>query len=163
MSAPGASGRAFVSESALDFLLLEATRRYMDKGEAGRRALHRMGFQVGAQLAERHTKDRARFADSTEVVLFVCKEFWPAAFGKRVDSLKTNNKGTFVLTDNAFRWTRTSPRSGPRRMPASRCDAPSPRNTRACPRACSRASSRRWGTPRRWRRTRKTRPRWCSP
>ena len=75
MSAPGASGRAFVSESALDFLLLEATRRYLDKGEAGRRALHRMGFQVGAQLAERHTKDRARFADSTEVVLFVCKEF----------------------------------------------------------------------------------------
>ena len=113
MSAPGASGRAFVSESALDFLLLEATRRYMDKGEAGRRALHRMGFQVGAQLAERHTKDRARFADSTEVVLFVCKEFWPAAFGKRVDSLKTNNKGTFVLTDNAFRWTRHVAAVGP--------------------------------------------------
>ena len=113
MSAPGASGRAFVSESALDFLLLEATRRYLDKGEAGRRALHRMGFQVGAQLAERHTKDRARFADSTEVFLFVCKEFWPAAFGKRVDSLKTNNKGTFVLTDNAFRWTRHVAAVGP--------------------------------------------------
>ena len=68
---------------------------------------------MGAQLAERHTKDRARFADSTEVVLFVCKEFWPAAFGKRVDSLKTNNKGTFVLTDNAFRWTRHVAAVGP--------------------------------------------------
>jgi hypothetical protein len=106
MSTPGSSSGTFVSESALDFLLLEATREYLDKGEAGRRALDRMGYQVGAKLAERYTRDRPRFADSTEAVLFVCKEFWPLTFGKRVDSLKTNNKGTFVLTDASFRWTR---------------------------------------------------------
>ena len=38
--------------------------------------------------------------------MFVCKEFWPEVFKKRVDNLKTNNRGTFVLTDAHFRWTR---------------------------------------------------------
>ena len=40
------------------------------------------------------------------MVLWTCKEFWQETFGKRVDNLKTNNRGTFVLTDAHFRWTR---------------------------------------------------------
>ena len=104
MSALGVPAVASVSASALDFLLLEATREYLDKGEAGHRALDRIGYTVGSQLAERYTKDRPRFGDATEVILCVCKEFWPAVFGKRIDSLKTNNKGVFVLTDVQLKW-----------------------------------------------------------
>uniref|UniRef100_A0A7S0SSC7 Trafficking protein particle complex subunit n=1 Tax=Mantoniella antarctica TaxID=81844 RepID=A0A7S0SSC7_9CHLO len=65
-----------------------------------------MGFQVGTQLAERYTKDRPRFTEQTEVILFLCKEFWLDVFKKRVDNLKTNNRGVYVLQDNAFRWMR---------------------------------------------------------
>ena len=104
MSALGVPAVASVSASVLDFLLLEATREYLDKGEAGHRALDRIGYTVGSQLAERYTKDRPRFGDATEVILCVCKEFWPAVFGKRIDSLKTNNKGVFVLTDVQLKW-----------------------------------------------------------
>ena len=54
----------------------------------------------------RYTKDRARFTEPTEIILYLCKEFWPDVFKKRVDNLKTNNRGVYVLTDNAFRWVR---------------------------------------------------------
>ena len=55
-------------------------------------------------LIRRYTKDRARFTEHTEVVLWTCKEFWQEVFGKRVDNLKTNNRGVYVLTDTAFVW-----------------------------------------------------------
>lgn len=38
------------------------------------------------------------------MVLWTCKEFWQETFGKRVDNLKTNNRGVYVLTDVAFKW-----------------------------------------------------------
>ena len=38
----------------------------------------------------RYTTDRARFADSLEVIKFICKEFWSEVFKKQVDNLKTN-------------------------------------------------------------------------
>ena len=38
------------------------------------------------------------------MVLWTCKEFWQEVFGKRVDNLKTNNRGVYVLTDTAFVW-----------------------------------------------------------
>ena len=38
------------------------------------------------------------------MVLWTCKEFWQETFGKRVDNLKTNNRGVYVLTDVAFAW-----------------------------------------------------------
>lgn len=53
MASTAPSTRPSVSESALEFLMLEAVRVYHEKGEAGRRALEAMGYQVGTQLAER--------------------------------------------------------------------------------------------------------------
>lgn len=38
------------------------------------------------------------------MVLWTCKEFWQEVFGKRVDNLKTNNRGVYVLTDTSFVW-----------------------------------------------------------
>ena len=157
MASTAPSTRPSVSESALEFLMLEAVRVYHEKGEAGRRALEAMGYQVGTQLAERfvhpnpaplrvrfpsrprflpssplpvvatltpprrsrphrrYTKDRARFTEPTEIILYLCKEFWPDVFKKRVDNLKTNNRGVYVLTDNAFRWVHHLHAVGPSR------------------------------------------------
>lgn len=45
--------------------------------------------------------------------MFLCKEFWFEVFKKRVDNLKTNNRGIYVLQDNAFRWIRNLHAIGP--------------------------------------------------
>lgn len=45
--------------------------------------------------------------------MFLCKEFWLDVFKKRVDNLKTNNRGVYVLQDSAFRWTRNLHAIGP--------------------------------------------------
>jgi hypothetical protein len=35
---------------------------------------------------------------------FVCTEFWKFTFAKSVDNLRTNNAGTFIMTDDAFKF-----------------------------------------------------------
>lgn len=45
--------RPVVSETALEFLLIELVRTYHERGDEGRRTMEAMGFQVGTQLAER--------------------------------------------------------------------------------------------------------------
>lgn len=82
-------------------------------------------------------RDRARLADSLEVIKFLCKDFWLAVFKKQVDNLRTNhrascghgnetreictpalhpphrpfapNQGVFVLSDSNFRWLQRLP------------------------------------------------------
>lgn len=65
--------------------------------------LHAQGHRVGALLAARYTRDAPRLGDDLEKMKFVCKDLWLALFNKHVDNLKTNHRGVFVLTDNAFR------------------------------------------------------------
>lgn len=38
------------------------------------------------------------------IMRFLCKEYWHYLFGKYVDRLQTNNKGTYVLYDHGFVW-----------------------------------------------------------
>lgn len=35
---------------------------------------------------------------------YICTEFWKFTFSKQVDNLRTNNSGTFILTDEQFRF-----------------------------------------------------------
>ena len=35
---------------------------------------------------------------------FICTEFWKFVFSKQVDNLRTNNSGTFIFTDEAFKF-----------------------------------------------------------
>lgn len=37
---------------------------------------------------------------------FICKEIWIELFGKPIDTLQTNNYGTYILHDNDFNWFR---------------------------------------------------------
>lgn len=61
------------------------------------------GYRVGQGLSERFSRDRPRFLDNLDVIKFLCKDLWIILFRKQIDNLKTNHRGVYVLTDNAFR------------------------------------------------------------
>ncbi|RYP62633.1 hypothetical protein DL769_007239 [Monosporascus sp. CRB-8-3] len=65
--------------------------------------LEALGYRVGMGLVERFSRDRPRFHDALDAIKFVCKDLWMLVFRKQVDNLKTNHRGVYVLTDNAFR------------------------------------------------------------
>lgn len=65
--------------------------------------LESQGYRVGVALVERFSRDRPRFNDTLDVIKFLCKDLWTLVFRKQVDNLKTNHRGVYVLTDNAFR------------------------------------------------------------
>ena len=37
-----------------------------------------------------------------DMIKFICKDLWLLVFRKQIDNLKTNHRGTFVLTDSRF-------------------------------------------------------------
>ncbi|KAI1393482.1 transport protein particle component [Hypoxylon trugodes] len=65
--------------------------------------LETLGYRVGLGLVERFSRDRPRFNDTLDAIKFICKDLWMLVFKKQVDNLKTNHRGVYVLTDNAFR------------------------------------------------------------
>ncbi|KAG2221262.1 hypothetical protein INT45_012383 [Circinella minor] len=101
-----------VSESCMDLLLIEMVdticRTTVVESEADSEAmfykLDSLGYAVGQRMVERFTKDRPRFADTLDVVKFICKDLWSIMFKKQIDNLKTNHRGVYVLQDNSFRW-----------------------------------------------------------
>ncbi|KAL7945735.1 transport protein particle component [Trichoderma barbatum] len=75
--------------------------------------LEAQGYRVGQGLVERFSRDRPRFNDTLDVIKFLCKDLWSLVFGKNIDNLKTNHRGVYVLTDNAFRpFSRMSTETG---------------------------------------------------
>lgn len=51
--------------------------------------------------------------DTLDVIKFCCKDLWTIVFRKQIDNLKTNHRGVYVLTDNAFRpFARMSTEAG---------------------------------------------------
>ncbi|KAG6001788.1 hypothetical protein E4U21_003805 [Claviceps maximensis] len=65
--------------------------------------LDALGYRVGQGLVERFSIARPRFLGTLDVIKFLCKDLWSLVFGKNIDNLKTNHRGVYVLTDNAFR------------------------------------------------------------
>ncbi|KAI1405793.1 transport protein particle component [Hypoxylon fuscum] len=65
--------------------------------------LEGLGYRVGLGLVERFSRDRPRFNETLDAIKFICKDLWMLVFKKQVDNLKTNHRGVYVLTDNAFR------------------------------------------------------------
>lgn len=54
-------------------------------------------------IKKRFSRDRPRFNETLDAIKFICKDLWMLVFKKQVDNLKTNHRGVYVLTDNAFR------------------------------------------------------------
>ncbi|ORZ00579.1 transport protein particle component [Syncephalastrum racemosum] len=113
----GGTGSAYaqqrlVSESCMDLFLIEMVETICRTTAAETDAdsdamfykLENMGYAVGQRMVERFTKDRPRFADTLDVVKFICKDLWSVMFKKQIDNLKTNHRGVYVLQDNSFRW-----------------------------------------------------------
>ncbi|ROW12512.1 hypothetical protein VMCG_00521 [Cytospora schulzeri] len=118
----------FLNSSCFDFLLIELVPmayRVTNELEAAEAAntneerdavfyrLETLGYRVGQGLVERFSRDRPRFNDTLDVIKFLCKDLWTLVFRKQVDNLKTNHRGVYVLTDNAFRpFSRMSTEAG---------------------------------------------------
>jgi hypothetical protein len=66
--------------------------------------LESLGYGVGVRLSEKVAQSRPLTAEPLEIVKFVCKDVWTECFGKQVDKLQTDHRGTFVLKDSAFPW-----------------------------------------------------------
>ncbi|XP_040832520.1 trafficking protein particle complex subunit 6A [Ochotona curzoniae] len=64
--------------------------------------LESLGFRVGQALGERLPQDTLVFREELDVLKFLCKDLWVAAFRKQMDGLRTNHQGTYVLQDNSF-------------------------------------------------------------
>jgi hypothetical protein len=80
-----------------------STKTLEEEDEALRHRLEAIGMHVGAGLTERLCKDRFRFADTLDMVKFICKDIWGTLWDKQVDNLRTNHRGVYVLQDNAFK------------------------------------------------------------
>ncbi|KAI4745912.1 transport protein particle component [Aureobasidium sp. EXF-12298] len=64
--------------------------------------LDSLGYRVGLGLVEKLSQNSARPTTALDMIKFVCKDLWQVVFRKQIDNLKTNHRGTFVLTDNKF-------------------------------------------------------------
>lgn len=99
--------RRQVAESCFDFINIEMVDtifKMAERPDIAATKLEALGFSVGQKLAERYATDRTIFHEKIDIIKFVCREFWSNLFQKQVDSLRTNRKGTFVLTDQKLRW-----------------------------------------------------------
>ncbi|KAI0252731.1 transport protein particle component [Lactifluus subvellereus] len=74
-----------------------------DEDEGLRARLEAIGLHVGANITERLTHGRAGFADTLDIIKFVCKDLWSTCWDKQVDNLRTNHRGVYVLQDNSFK------------------------------------------------------------
>ncbi|MCJ1481591.1 Trafficking protein particle complex subunit 33 [Schaereria dolodes] len=100
-----------VSELSIPLEDGDTTMDEEEQREAVFRRLEALGNRVGQGLVER---DRPRFTDTLDVIKFLCKDVWTLVFKKQIDNLKTNHRGVYVLTDNAFKpFSRMSMQSPP--------------------------------------------------
>ena len=61
--------------------------------------------RVSVDLLEKLVKDKEKQdIKNLEYIKFLCKEFWIYVFGKAIDRLQTNHKGTFFMTDSNFKF-----------------------------------------------------------
>ncbi|KAJ6239164.1 trafficking protein particle complex subunit 6b [Anaeramoeba flamelloides] len=61
------------------------------------------GFRIGRRLAEMYSIEVPRLVDDESRLRFIGKNFWKKLFGKKINSLRTNHKGIWMLQDNEFK------------------------------------------------------------
>lgn len=64
------------------------------------------GYNLGMRLAEYlmfKLLSDLKINVSLDVMKFLCRDLWKALYGKQINSLRTNHRGTFVLIDKEFR------------------------------------------------------------
>lgn len=67
---------------------------------------------LARNIMERISEDQlGRLKDKVEVIKFLCKDFWTYLFGKIVDKLQTDSKGTYRIIENEFKFLKRLPSS----------------------------------------------------
>lgn len=62
------------------------------------------GYTLGLKLAEVLAfQKQTKLLDVLDVMKFVCREVWFCLYGKQMDNLRTNHRGTFVLIDGNYK------------------------------------------------------------
>lgn len=64
------------------------------------------GYALGLRLTEvlmYKAPPPSRPEDILDIMKFVCRDVWRCLYGKQMDNLRTNHRGTFVLIDNCQR------------------------------------------------------------
>ncbi|SCU80398.1 LAMI_0B02190g1_1 [Lachancea mirantina] len=83
-------------------------KEYADSDEERRLRIRtkmmKMGYQIGNQVSEllifsNNPNLNFRDMDLLSVMKFICRDVWKQLFGKQIDNLKTNHRGTFYLFD----------------------------------------------------------------
>lgn len=67
-----------------------------------------IGFQIGNKITEllvfsNNPNLRFKDMDLLAIMKFICRDVWKQLFGKQIDNLKTNHRGTFYLFDYDYR------------------------------------------------------------
>lgn len=66
------------------------------------------GYLVGLKLADlllyKIGSGNQKLVDILDVMKFLCRDVWKALYNKQMDNLRTNNRGTFVLVDNRYKF-----------------------------------------------------------
>ncbi|PTN18344.1 Trs33p [Saccharomyces cerevisiae] len=70
--------------------------------------LRNIGFQIGLKLSEllifsNNPNLKFKEMDLLLIMKFICRDVWKQIFGKQIDNLKTNHRGTFYLLDYDYR------------------------------------------------------------
>ncbi|KAF4661878.1 hypothetical protein FOL47_006510 [Perkinsus chesapeaki] len=81
--------------------------RMLDDGVVSFTMLESMGIWIGQRLGEEalsvmYPEQRASLTRDDLAVKNVCKHLWPKLYGKQADRLQTDNRGSYVVHDNAF-------------------------------------------------------------
>lgn len=64
------------------------------------------GYALGLRLTEvlmYKAASDSKIVDILDVMKFVCRDVWKSLYGKQMDNLRTNHRGTFVLIDNSYK------------------------------------------------------------
>ncbi|KAJ8143996.1 hypothetical protein OY671_002907 [Metschnikowia pulcherrima] len=66
------------------------------------------GYDLGLRLTEvlmYKALTKSKIVDVLEIMKFICRDVWRCLYGKQMDNLRTNHRGTFVLIDNKYKVT----------------------------------------------------------
>ncbi|KAF8003175.1 hypothetical protein HF325_002420 [Metschnikowia pulcherrima] len=66
------------------------------------------GYDLGLRLTEvlmYKAATKLKIVDVLEIMKFICRDVWRCLYGKQMDNLRTNHRGTFVLIDNKYKVT----------------------------------------------------------
>ncbi|ODQ82431.1 hypothetical protein BABINDRAFT_43188 [Babjeviella inositovora NRRL Y-12698] len=65
------------------------------------------GFSLGLRISElllsQEQQTAHKLVELLDVMKFVCRDVWKNLYGKQMDNLRTNHRGTFVLVDNSLK------------------------------------------------------------